>query len=268
MMPTLQIIVPVLNEEDNVQQLFRSFAQVRDRLRSSFYCRFIVVDDGSTDATVKSAEDLRGNLDVTILSHERNMGPGAAFGTAFHHLAGRLADNDYVITMEGDNTSDVECLVHMLTRREEGYEVVLASPYAYGGGIIGVDLNRVWLSHFANALAKTVLGLRGLHTLSSFFRLYSAPVISRLQSRYGPRIIQFTGFECMVELLLKLVLIEAKISEVEMNLDWSGRRGKSKMKRLKAIGGYLRLLVTGLKWRRQAGAEYWYPIRASRRDGL
>ena len=263
MTPTLHIVVPVLNEENNVPELIRSFATIRNRLQPSFRVRLVVVDDGCTDRTVDCLERLRGDLELRILAHTRNLGPGAAFGTAFQHLAGKLAGPDWVATMEGDNTSAVECLLHMLKRREEGYEVVLASPYAYGGGLRGVESNRIWLSHAANALAKTVLGLRGLHTLSSFFRLYSAPVIGRLQSRYGPRIIEFAGFECMVELLLKLVLVEARISEVEVELDWSGRRGKSKMKRLKAIAGYLRLLSVGWRWRAEAGRRFWKPVQTS-----
>ncbi len=51
----------------------------------------------------------------------------------------------------------------------------------------------------------------------------------------------------MVELLLKHVAINETISEVEMKLDWSLRKGESKMKLLPAILGYLMLLLSGYK---------------------
>jgi len=246
--PHLYVIVPVLNEESNVPVLMQSFRELRDAVCEELQCFPMVVDDGSTDATVARIEECRGDLDVTVLSHDRNMGPGAAFGAAFQALDQKIEKNDWVVTMEGDNTSRIETLLQMLRRRHEGYDVVLASPYAYGGGILGASVNRVLLSHCANALAKLVLGLRGLHTLSSFFRLYSAGTLRRLQDCFGPRIIECAGFECMVELLVKLSKVGARISEVEMLLDWRNRKGKSKMRRLPAIWGYVKLLAKARKW--------------------
>jgi dolichol-phosphate mannosyltransferase len=259
--PKLYVVIPVLNEEHNAPILTASIKQLDEQVREQFRCHLLIIDDGSTDRTRVVFEKHAKTLPLTILSHERNQGPGAAFATGFAHLAGKLREGDWVVTMEGDNTSRIDTLLHMLTRRREGYDVVLASPYAYGGGISGVELNRVFLSHCANALAKLVLGLRGFHTLSSFFRLYSGRIVIRLQDRYGAGIIEFPGFECMVELLLKLVMINARISEVEMPLDWSGRKGKSKMRRLKAMKGYVSLLRSGWKWRRDARNGIWRPLR-------
>jgi dolichol-phosphate mannosyltransferase len=251
----------VLNEEANVLRLLEGLRDLAARIDQELQGRLIIVDDGSTDGTQERVEQYGQDLELTLLAHSKSLGPGAAFRTAFEHLYERLVNEDWVVTMEGDNTSRIDTLLHMLKRRHEGYDVVLASAYAYGGGIRGVETSRVLLSHCANGLAKLLLGLRGFHTLSSFFRLHSGSILRRLQSRFGPGIIQFAGFECMVELLLKLVLIKATISEVEMQLDWSGRRGKSKMRVLPAVMGYMRLLRAGWKWRREAGAAFWAPWR-------
>jgi len=85
--------------------------------------------------------------------------------------------------------------------------------------------------------------------MSSFFRLYSAPVLKRLQARYGDGIVETPGFECMVELLAKLIEVDATISEVAMPLDGGQRLGKSKMRLLRTIRGYLRVFLVGRKWR-------------------
>jgi hypothetical protein len=145
--------------------------------------------------------------------------------------------------MEGDNTSAVETLLHMLTRRREGYDAVLASPYAYGGGFAQVRRHRLALSHVANGLVRVVFGIRGLHTFSSFFRVYSAPLLRRLQAKYGPRVLVTPGFECMVELLAKMIRVEARISEVEQVVDWSRRQGPPKMRIGRTTMGYLRLFA-------------------------
>jgi dolichol-phosphate mannosyltransferase len=136
----------------------------------------------------------------------------------------------------------------MLVRRQEGFEVVLASPYMYGGGLSNTSLLRVLLSHGANSLIKELLGIHGILTMSSFFRLYAAPVLRRLQARYGDEILETPGFECMVELLAKLIGAGATISEVAMPLDGSQRLGPSKMKVMRTIRGYLRLFRVGRQW--------------------
>jgi len=260
-LPVLYIVVPVLNEEANVPILLGSLRELRRKIGHQLNCQAIVVDDGSADATRDLIERCCGDLRVTVLSHRLNRGPGAAFNTAFQYLNGKLQKADWVVTMEGDNTCSINTLVQMLKRSQEGYDVILASAYSYGGGIEGAENHRIFLSHCANLLAKLVLGLRGFHTLSSFFRVYSSGILKRLQERFGPGVIEFRGFECMVELLLKLVLVEAKISEVETKLVWSKRRGKSKMRILRAVFGYVRLLYTGWCWRRQAGESLWVPVK-------
>jgi dolichol-phosphate mannosyltransferase len=84
--------------------------------------------------------------------------------------------------------------------------------------------------------------------MSSFFRLYRGPIILKLQERYGAEIVETSGFECMIELLAKLIRVGATISEVAMPLDGSQRIGKSKMKILRTIGGYLRVFQISRKW--------------------
>ena len=45
-----------------------------------------------------------------------------------------FGDNDKVVTVEGDNTSDLEILPVMLANSKMGFGLVLASVYAQGGG--------------------------------------------------------------------------------------------------------------------------------------
>jgi len=246
--PRLFFIVPVLNESPNIPRLMSNLAELRGSLDGQFACRILFVDDGSTDDTVAQITRHRGLHSVEVLTHPINRGPGAAFGSAFAHLRPLLQESDWVVTLEGDNTSRIETLRQMLVRRLEGFDVVLASPYAYGGGITQTSLFRIFLSHIANTLIKEFLGIRGIFTMSSFFRLYRGPIILKLQERYGAEIVETSGFECMIELLAKLIRVGATISEVAMPLDGSQRIGKSKMKVLRTIGGYLRVFQISRKW--------------------
>ena len=237
----LYLIVPMFNEASNVPDLIQTLTLIKKEIQSELKVFVIFVDDCSTDRTCDELRSHTNRIESVLLGHEKNLGPGAAFATAFEFLSDRLKDDDWIMTMEGDNPSQAETLFHMLTRRKEGYDVVLASPYLYGGSISNVKFHRLAISHMANGLVKLFLGITGIQTFSCFFRLHTGRIIRKLQAEYGPRIIVRPGFESMVEMLAKLINIKAKISEVEMKLDWDVRKGKTKMKIIKTTLGYLRL---------------------------
>lgn len=247
-MPRLFIVVPVFNEALNIDALFDAFRSLANELSSDFSVSFVLVDDGSSDDTAKLAQQAAGSLDLSVLQHDVNKGPGVAFATGFTYLADRLSPNDWVITMEGDNTSRHELVKQMLVRTREGFDIVLASPYMYGGGFTQTSLLRKFLSSGANLLVKDILGIQGILTVSSFFRLYRSDALLRMQQVFGPGILERAGFESMVEMVMKMAMLRFSISEVAMQLDSSRRRGKSKMKIFRTIRGYLSLWHSKDKW--------------------
>lgn len=237
--PVIHAVVPVLNEEPNVASLA---LRLKDALQPFSPYRVLFVDDGSTDRTVEVLKTR--DAQVETISHPRNQGPGAAFRTGFKHILRTLQPSDIVITLEGDGTSDLAILPRMLGRiRNEDDDIVLASCYLFGGGIKGTSLHRVGLSHIANALVKQTLGLSGLATLSSFFRVYQGRALLRLQETFGDRLFESNGFESQVEILHLAARLRLRISEVPMVLDGSRRVGKSKMKILRTSMAYLRLVA-------------------------
>lgn len=248
-MACLFVVVPVFNEAPNIDALFDAFKALQLELKDQFQTSFILVDDGSNDDTVALARRAANDLDLQVLAHGFNRGPGAAFATGFNSLAGRLAPDDWVITMEGDNTSRHELVKQMLTRTREGFDVVLASPYMYGGGFTQTSFLRKLLSSGANLVVKDLLDIQGIMTVSSFFRLYRGAALLKMQQVFGPNILDRTGFESMVEMVMKMAMLKLTISEVAMQLDSSRRKGKSKMKIVRTIRGYLSL------WRSKSGWE-------------
>lgn len=247
-MESLFILVPVYNEAPNIPTLCEAFRQLRGEFGARFAMRFVLVDDGSSDDTVAVARASAADLDLEVLAHKRNAGPGAAFATGFAWLGDRMAESDWVITMEGDNTSRHELIRQMLTRAAEGFDAVFASPYMYGGGFTQTSFLRKLLSSGANLIVKDLLDIQGILTVSSFFRLYRARTLFALQRAFGPGIVERRGFESMVEMVMKMVMLRITISEVAMLLDSSRRKGKSKMKLMRTIFGYLALWQCKQGW--------------------
>jgi dolichol-phosphate mannosyltransferase len=254
-MPTVHLVIPALNEAANIGHVLADLRAARDRLPTRLDACMLLVDDGSTDGTSEVARAAAGDLNVEVLRHDEPQGPGRAFATAFARLEPTLSGDDFVLTLEADNTSRVELLERMVLRSREGYDAVFASPYAYGGGIVRTNPVRTGLSHLANTFVKEFLGIRGLFTVSSFFRLYRGSAVRRLQEHFGPGIVERAGFESMAELTLKMVYMGMSISEVAMVLDSSRRVGNSKMRIGRTGLGYLALFRRRGAWKSAAAGD-------------
>lgn len=235
------VVIPAYNEEANIPilllKLQRAFAE------NGFDYTVLVVNDGSTDRTAEIVADFAGQMPVRLLNHEMNQGAGRAFRTGFAAaLQLSRSDDDLVVTMEADNTSDLAILRRMIEQAASGYDLVLASCYAPGGGIQGTTAWRVFLSGAANLLLRLRYGLHGIHTYSSFYRVYRAGALRMAYEVYGDELITEPGFVCAVELLVKMSRLPLHIGEVPMVLQCDFRRGKSKMRIWRTIRGYMRFI--------------------------
>ena len=248
MKKSVYIITPVYNEEPNLKLLIDGWRNIQNTwLEYEF--QFILVDDGSSDQTSKLALELTENINFKLISHNINKGPGYAFGSGFEYLSDFINDEDIIVTIEGDNTSRLDTLKIMIERiLREDIDVAFASPLAYGGKVINTYWHRRLLGHISAALTKIILNIHGIHTFTSFFRVYKGKTIIHLQKKYGKRILEFDGFECMVEILKKLTIINASLTEVPMILDTSVRKGKSKLKIWKTALFYFVLFKRSGKW--------------------
>jgi dolichol-phosphate mannosyltransferase len=244
----IHVVVPAYNEAGNIGGLLPSIADRLLPLALPF--RIVVVDDGSTDGTAELCRSAaREGTPVEVVAHPRNLGPGAAFRSGFLHVLRDAHPLDVVVTLEGDQTSDPHILLRLLHRVwEEGDHIALASFYLYGAGIVGTSVHRVGLSHLANGLMKKTLGLTGLATLSSFYRVYQASALQAMRNRWGDQgFLVSPGFECMVEILYRAARLGLRVSEVPMVLDGTRRVGPSKMKVVRTSLAYLRLSALALR---------------------
>jgi len=167
--------IPVYNEEGNVDELLTSISRAASLLGRDYL--IVIVNDGSTDRTVEliNGHDEAKAGHVLLLNQDKNMGVARAFDSLFKHIVSMDEpwDDGYLVTIEGDNTSDLGILGEMVRHiDEDGSDLVLASCYAPGGSVKNTDVLRVFLSMCANLFIKSLFCLYGvarLHTFSSFW---------------------------------------------------------------------------------------------------
>ena len=117
-MKLVSIVVPVFNEEDNIQHFYESVCENMAPLPYDF--ELVFVDDGSKDRSreiLRSLEQKDKRVQSIFLA--RNSGHQLALTCGLDH-----ADGDAVITMDGDMQHPPELIPVLLKKWEEGYEVV------------------------------------------------------------------------------------------------------------------------------------------------
>lgn len=238
----IYLLVPVYNEEDNLEKLAKSFLSLTGP--SAFF--FLFVDDCSKDRSVEMIKELFSSANHHVITKEVNGGPGHSFNLGFEWILERCEENDLVVTLEADGTSDLGILPAMLSLAGEfKFDLVLASVYAQGGGFEKTSFIRKFISFWANLMLRSLFDVKVL-TLSSFYRVYQVSLLRTIQQQ-NPKIIEQSGFVCMFEILLKAITAEARIIEVPMLLRSDERVGASKMKIIRTSKEYLKLIFKNLR---------------------
>ena len=232
-------LIPIFNEEKNIPNLFKEL----DGILPGEEKFLVFSDDGSTDNTAKELKKYFIASPHIVLGDGKNRGPGAAFNSGFEWiLSNQKTEKDVVVTLEADCTSDISILGKMISINRLGYDLVLASVYAQGGGFDKTTFLRKFISSAANLAYRFLFNINVL-TLSSFYRVYTISILKKLRDKYAV-LIKESGFICMLEILVKAVDTKASIIEVPMVLSSKKRIGKSKMKMLKTTYRYFVFLLT------------------------
>ncbi len=111
---TLSVIIPVLNEENNIIPLYTELTEVIGRLDLPY--EIIFIDDGSTDNSYKVLSDLHSkDKAVKVVQFRRNFGQTAAFAAGFDHSIGEL-----ILTLDADGQNDPNDIPRMLSTLDKG----------------------------------------------------------------------------------------------------------------------------------------------------
>jgi glycosyltransferase involved in cell wall biosynthesis len=164
------VVVPVYNEVDNIPTLHDSLTRCLEGLDKTY--EIIVIDDGSTDGSRELLGQLvRRDPHLRAVSFRRNCGQTAAMAVGFD-----LSRGEIIVTMDGDLQNDPADIPRLLTRLEEGFDVVCGWRRNRKDPL----LTRLLPSKLANALISWVTGVR-IHDTGCSLKAYRSWVVRSLR---------------------------------------------------------------------------------------
>lgn len=121
-MKKISYIFPIYNEQDNIDLLYKSVQKSVKILKAKYELQFIFINDGSKDGSLIKLWDLqKKDKDIVVINFSRNFGHQIAVTAGIDY-----ADGDAIIIMDSDLQDPPAVSLELISKWEEGYEVVYA----------------------------------------------------------------------------------------------------------------------------------------------
>jgi glycosyltransferase involved in cell wall biosynthesis len=170
MNPQISIVVPLYNEEANVEELCARLTQVLRELGKRY--ELIFVDDGSRDGTFKLLAQMQAKDNrVHVIRLRRNFGQTGALAAGFD-----FAEGDVIVAMDGDLQHSPEDIPRLLDKMAEGFDVV--------SGWREKRLDNFWLRRLPSLIANAAMAWLSrlpLHDFGTTFKAYRREVIKNVE---------------------------------------------------------------------------------------
>ena len=184
----VSVVAPVYNEATTLPEFMRRLTTTCATLASRYTFEFVLVDDGSTDASLACTKDLVVDEPrLRVIELRRNFGQTAALQAGLTAASGAI-----VVSMDSDLQHFPEDIPVLLNKLEEGYDLVCGWRFQRRENAV-----RRWPSLAANAVIRRVTGL-SIHDFGTTFRAYRGDLVSQLkllgeQHRFVPALAHMVG---------------------------------------------------------------------------
>jgi glycosyltransferase involved in cell wall biosynthesis len=204
----ISIIIPVFNEENFIKEIL-----IRVNKLQALKKEIIVINDCSTDNTLRILEKECKNLYTKLISNQKNMGKGFSVREGFKYVTGEI-----IIIQDADleyNPENYPALINPIINQEA--EVVYGSRVIEGGIRTRPKIYDSKIRLFANNLLtylSNFLNNQNLTDCHTCYKVFSKKVIKKLNLKED-------GFAFCPEVTAKISREGIKIKEVP--IDYFGR---------------------------------------------
>jgi glycosyltransferase involved in cell wall biosynthesis len=183
----ISVVVPLLNEERTLEQLYAEIASALDGRDDEF--EVVFVDDGSTDGSMSVLERLHDEMPNVVVVHlRRNFGKAAALQAGFFEARG-----DVVVTIDADLQDDPAEIPKLLAKLDESFDLVSGWKTRRNDPFL-----RRLFSRWFNWATAVVSGVH-LHDVNCGLKAYRAEVLQGVRlygelHRFVPVLASYRGF--------------------------------------------------------------------------
>lgn len=201
----LSVVIPAYNEERRLPRTLDDV--IRYLLTQSYAAEIVIVDDGSSDGTVRVAKEREGAavpIRLVTQPDDRNHGKGAAV-----RLGMAAARGAHRLFMDADNSTTLDQVERFWPFVDEGYDVVIGSRDVKGAEVV---VHQSWTKELAGNLGNwliRILAVGGVADTQAGFKMFSQRSIEDVLPRLT---IDRWGFD--VELLAAVRRRGYRIKEV------------------------------------------------------
>ncbi len=188
----IAIIIPVYNEESNIEKLFIKMKQFDKK-------DIIVVDDGSRDNTVAIVK----RLGAILLEHKINKGKGMAHRTGFAFAVKQGYDG--IITMDGDGQHNPDEIEKFL--KSVNYADILIGTRDMTLANMPIDR---YLTNKVTTLVVSLIASQKVYDSQSGFRYISSEVLKKVP-------LVTSRFQTESEMLIKAGRMGFRIGRVRIS---------------------------------------------------
>jgi len=168
----LSVVIPLLNEEENIPLLYEELNSVLPHLGASADYEILFIDDGSSDGSLQLLKAIQDKDDhVVVVSFRKNFGQTAAMAAGFDYAKG-----DVIITMDADLQNDSRDIPKLLEQIAAGNDVVTGWRFDRKDAF----LSRRLPSIIANKIISKTTGVN-LHDYGCTLKAFKKEVIKNVK---------------------------------------------------------------------------------------
>lgn len=208
----LVVVIPALNEEATVGDVIRAVPRELSGVGS---VEVLVLNDGSTDATVSQAKE----AGAVVVSHPRRLGVGAAFQTALSHALAMGAD--LIVSIDADGQFDPATIPDLIAPViADEADFATASRFAAPHLVPQMPRIKLWGNRVMSRLISRLIG-QDFHDVSCGMRCYNRRAAMNLNP--------LAAFTYTQEVFLNLGFKRMRMVEVPMRVAGQRVHGKSRV---------------------------------------
>ena len=193
--PEISILIPLLNEEESLAELYDKITSALKNLTKSY--EIVFIDDGSTDRSYEVLENLyQKDRRICVYQFRKNYGKSAALSCGF-----QMAKGQYIITMDADLQDDPEEIPKLIAKFNEGFDLISGWKKKRYDPFIKRNTSKIF-----NLVTGWISGLK-IHDFNCGLKAYRSEVVKDIQvygqlHRFIPVLAHWQGYR-VGELVVK-----------------------------------------------------------------